>query len=68
MGDRLYVFDTDLFLYTAMNFELGDVIIPVPFLFLFGNDFFGAGYHFALDIRGAYMCWAKPIYLAGQYF
>ena len=55
MGDRLYVFDTDLFLYTAMNFELGDVIVPVPFLFFFGNDFFGAGYHFVIDTRGAYM-------------
>ena len=57
MGDRLYVFDTDLFHYAAMNFELGDVIIPDSFLFFFGNDFFGAGYHFVLDTREAYMCY-----------
>ena len=56
MGDRLYVFDTDLFLYTAMNFELDDVLIPVPFIPTFGNDFFGAGCHFVIDTGGAYMC------------
>jgi len=57
MGDRLYVFDTDLFLYSTENFELGDVLVPVLFLPAFGNDFFGAGYNFAIDMRGAYMCY-----------
>ena len=56
MGDRLYVFDTDLFLYSTENFELGDVLVPVLFIPAFGNDFFGAGYNFAIDTRGAYMC------------
>ena len=51
------MFDTDLFLYAALNFELGDVIIPVLFLFFFGNDIFGAGYHFVIDTGGAYMCY-----------
>lgn len=56
MRDRLYVFDTDLFLYATKNFELDDVLVPVIFLFVFGNDYIGAGYYFVLDERGAYMC------------
>ena len=51
------MFDTDLFLYFAENFELGDVLVPVPFIPVFGNDFFGSGYHFVIDTRGAYMCY-----------
>ena len=50
------MFDTDLFLYAALNFELDDVLVPVPFIPAFGNDFFGAGYHFVIDKGGAYMC------------
>ncbi len=50
------MFDTDLFLYAAENFELDDVLVPVPFIPAFGNDFVGAGYHFVIDTRGAYMC------------
>jgi hypothetical protein len=55
LEDRLYVFDTDLFLYIAVNFESENILVPVPFIPVFGNDFFGAGYHFVIDTRGAYM-------------
>jgi len=51
------VFDTDLFLYAAENFELDDVLVPVPFIPAFGNVFVGAGYHFVIDTKGAYMCY-----------
>jgi hypothetical protein len=54
-----------------MNFELDDVLVPVPFIPV-GNDFFGAGYHFVIDTGGAYMCYVFscliPLYLNELFF